>query len=72
MNGAIFDMDGLMFDTERVHIQAWDYAADKLGWNCPGIDMVKKTLGMSIPAAGGVLRAGGFQKRSPVRTCCGM
>lgn len=51
MKAVIFDMDGLMFDTERVHIMAWDYASDKLGWNCPGIDMVKKTLGMSIPAA---------------------
>ena len=25
MNTVIFDMDGLMFDTERVFIAAWDY-----------------------------------------------
>ena len=57
MKAVIFDMDGLMFDTERVHIMAWDYAAEKLGWDCPGIDMVKKTLGMSIPAAEEVWRS---------------
>ena len=27
----IFDMDGLMFDTEKVFIKAWDYAGDKIG-----------------------------------------
>ena len=29
MNTIIFDMDGLMFDTERVFIKAWDYAGEK-------------------------------------------
>jgi Predicted phosphatase/phosphohexomutase len=28
---AIFDMDGLMFDTERVFIKAWDYAGERIG-----------------------------------------
>ena len=28
---AIFDMDGLMFDTERVFIEAWDYAGARIG-----------------------------------------
>ena len=27
----IFDMDGHMFDTEKVFIKAWDYAGDKIG-----------------------------------------
>ena len=26
---VIFDMDGLMFDTEKVFIKAWDYAGEK-------------------------------------------
>jgi HAD superfamily hydrolase (TIGR01509 family) len=51
MKAFIFDMDGVMFDTERVHIRAWDYAAEKLGWDVPGIDMVKATLGMNIQSA---------------------
>ncbi len=28
---AMFDMDGLMFDTERVFIEAWDYAGERIG-----------------------------------------
>ncbi len=56
MKAVIFDMDGLMFDTERVHIQAWDYAAERLGWECSGTDMVTLTLGMSIPKAEEVWR----------------
>ena len=51
MKAVIFDMDGLMFDTERVHIQAWDYAAERLGWECSGAEMVTRTLGMNIPKA---------------------
>ena len=27
---VIFDMDGLMFDTEKVFIKAWDYAGKKI------------------------------------------
>lgn len=29
--GAIFDMDGLLFDTERLYHICWDVAAEKLG-----------------------------------------
>ena len=31
MKTVIFDMDGLMFDTEMVFSLAWDYAGEKLG-----------------------------------------
>jgi len=44
---VIFDMDGLMFDTEKVFIKAWDYAGEKIGIGKAGY-MVYKTLGMSI------------------------
>ncbi len=46
----IFDMDGLMFDTERVFIKAWDYAGEKTGIGRAGY-MVHKTLGMNIKTA---------------------
>ena len=47
---VIFDMDGLMFDTEKVFIKAWDYAGEKIGIGKAGY-MVYKTLGMSIVAS---------------------
>jgi len=47
INGIIFDMDGLMFDTERVFFDAWDYAGEKIGVGKAGY-MVTKTLGMSL------------------------
>ena len=46
MKACIFDMDGLMFDTERVYVQAWDYAGEKLGLGKTG-HMVFKTMGMN-------------------------
>lgn len=47
---VIFDMDGLMFDTEKVFIMAWDYAGEKVGIGKAGY-MVYKTLGMNIVSA---------------------
>lgn len=43
---VLFDMDGLMFDTEAVAIKAWDYAGEKSGLGKAGY-MVYKTLGMN-------------------------
>ena len=31
MKAVIFDMDGLMFNTERVFVDAWNYAGEKAG-----------------------------------------
>ncbi len=52
---VIFDMDGLMFDTERVFIKAWDYAGEKIGIGKAGY-MVYKTLGKNVIASNKILR----------------
>lgn len=52
---VIFDMDGLMLGTERICIQAWDYAGEKMGIGKAGF-MVLKTLGMNEAKANEVWR----------------
>jgi HAD superfamily hydrolase (TIGR01509 family) len=47
--GVIFDMDGLMLDTERPMFGLWVPAAKKFGWNIESGD-VEKTLGLSEKA----------------------
>jgi len=49
MKAFIFDMDGLMFDTERVFIGAWDYAGEKMGLGKAGY-MLMRTLGVNTAA----------------------
>jgi len=45
----IFDMDGVLFDTEPLSVRAWDYAGEKMGFGPCGY-MSLRTLGMNKPA----------------------
>lgn len=55
MKAVIFDMDGVLFDTEKICMLAWDYAGEQLGIGKAGY-MVMKTLGMNAQAAIGILQ----------------
>ena len=50
MGTVIFDMDGVMFDTEKIFVKAYDYAGKKMGIKKAGY-MAMKTLGMNIDVA---------------------
>ncbi len=47
---VVFDMDGVMFDTESVCMKSWDTVGDEMGIGKAGY-MVYKTLGMTAKAA---------------------
>jgi HAD superfamily hydrolase (TIGR01509 family) len=51
---VIFDMDGLMLDTERLTIPLWDEAGKKFGYRIP-YDTVLKMVGISSQRARAVL-----------------
>ena len=55
IEAVILDMDGLMFDTERVFALSWDFAGEKTGIGKAG-HMVSKTLGASMRASRDVWR----------------
>ena len=46
LKAVVFDMDGLMLDTERVIMHSWDITGDKLGYENFGKN-IYHTLGMS-------------------------
>ena len=47
---VVFDMDGVMFDTESVCMKSWDTVGEEMGIGKAGY-MVYKTLGMTAQAA---------------------
>lgn len=56
MKAVIFDMDGILFDTERLCMKAWDYANGNMGLE-PAGKMVYKTLGLNVKAVNQILIA---------------
>ncbi|MDY3917414.1 MAG: HAD family phosphatase [Candidatus Limivivens sp.] len=47
LSAVIFDMDGLMFDTERIVRRAWDLTGPALGYEPLGYNILN-TLGMNL------------------------
>ena len=50
IKAVVFDMDGVMFDTERLIMKAWAYTGEKLGYGDMS-QVVYKTLGLPAPSA---------------------
>ena len=46
-SAVIFDMDGVMFDTERIILQAWQRAGKDMGYEIPET-VLKETIGFDI------------------------
>lgn len=54
IKGIVFDMDGLMFDTERISADGWAFAGKQVGFHITE-DTLKKTLGLNIEGTKRVL-----------------
>lgn len=52
---VIFDMDGLMFDTERISVSAWQKAGERFGFDISP-NIVLETLGLDLRKTEGVYR----------------
>jgi len=47
IKGVIFDMDGLMFDTERIAMESWISIGKQTGWNITK-SILTETLGLNV------------------------
>ena len=50
INGAVFDMDGLMFDSERLVYETWQMMMDELGFEY-NLEIFKNTIGLRTDMA---------------------
>ena len=48
VKAVIFDMDGLMFDTERLNLEGWQQAGRSFGYEIPA-ELVRECIGMTAP-----------------------
>lgn len=55
IKGIVFDMDGLMFDTERLSVRGWAFAGKQMGFDITEA-MALKTLGLNIRDTERILR----------------
>lgn len=55
MKAVVFDMDGVLFDTESVCFSAWDAVSKKMNVSHPS-ELAQKTLGMNEAAVDGILK----------------
>lgn len=56
LRAVLFDMDGLMYDTERVVKRSWDEAGERMGYGKLG-DHIFHTLGMNLKRRGEYFRS---------------
>ena len=68
IKGVVFDMDGLMFDTERLAMEGWEYAGRQTGVRI-GRALLLKTRGLNAEGTKRVFleRFGGGLRYEPLR-----
>lgn len=47
IKGAIFDMDGLMIDSEKIVLMGYEFAMNKFGYNQEILDLAKGCIGLT-------------------------
>lgn len=48
IQGVVFDMDGLMFDSERIVQHAWNVAGRQMGYGDLGYENMCHTIGFNV------------------------
>ena len=47
IKGAIFDMDGLMIDSEKIVFMGYEFAMNKFGYSKKILDLAKSCIGLT-------------------------